>query len=245
MLIDSHCHLDFYPIPEMIARESDEKNILVIAVTNLPSHFAISQPHVKQYKKIRLALGLHPLVSESHTQKEHKRFEELIEMTSYIGEIGLDYSKEGKASFQEQVKTFRFVLECLGNRQRFITLHSRDAESAILDLLQEYSCNSVVFHWYTGPLLTLDRIVEAGHFFSINPIMVTTANGRKIISRIPQAKILTETDGPYTRVNRKSANPSDVCLVLNYLSTLWNCSLDDVERQVYSNFLSCVDGIGK
>lgn len=239
-MIDTHCHLDFYPAPEKIAQEADDKQIIVIAVSNLPSHFAISQPHILRYKRIRPALGLHPLIAESHTESEQNLFCKLLEKTSYIGEVGLDYSRAGKSSFQEQLKTFHFVLENIRSRPRIVTLHSRCAETVVLELLQKYSVGSVIFHWYTGSLTTLDKISRAGHYFSVNPAMLTSTKGREIISRIPPAKMLTETDGPYTQVNQNAARPNDVSLVLKYLASLWGCSFDDASKRVHDNFLALI-----
>ena len=193
-MIDTHCHLDFYPSPEKIAKEADDDGVTVIAVSNLPSHFAQSQPHVLRYKRIRPALGLHPLSVESHTNQEQILFLSLLKKTSYIGEVGLDYSSAGKDTFQEQLKTFRFVLFNVAKHPKIMTLHSRCAESAALELLQEYSAKPAIFHWYTGSPIVFERILAAGHYFSINPAMITTSKGREVISRIPPTKILTETD---------------------------------------------------
>ena len=242
-MIDTHCHLDFYPSPELIAQEAGDNGVTVISVSNLPSHFAQSLPHIVRYKWIRPALGLHPLIAESHTIQEQRLFLNLLEKTSYIGEVGLDYSAAGKTTFQEQLKTFRFVLASITDHPKIMTLHSRGAESIILDLLQEYLVTPVMFHWYTGSFTVLEKILDAGHYFSINTAMMTTAKGRGIISRIPPTKMLTETDGPYTKINQKTTHPKDVSLVLSFLASEWNVPLDMATKQIHDNFLGLVKGL--
>jgi len=68
-VLDSHCHLDRYPDPAAIGREAESKNAFVIAMTNLPSHFIMGLPHARQLKRVRLALGLHPLAVDNHEKE--------------------------------------------------------------------------------------------------------------------------------------------------------------------------------
>ena len=90
MIIDTHCHFDMMPDPEAYIKEREAAGDIVIGMTNLPSHFALGFPHVKQYKHIRLALGLHPLLA-AENRHEVTNFKKYISQTSYIGEIGLDF----------------------------------------------------------------------------------------------------------------------------------------------------------
>jgi len=91
-MIDSHCHIDLYHNPEKVALNVEKANIKTIAVTNLPSHFEIGYPHVKNYRNVSLALGYHPLFVTDNNN-ELPKFKKLIEKTSFVGEIGLDFSK--------------------------------------------------------------------------------------------------------------------------------------------------------
>lgn len=66
--------------------------------------------------------------------------------------------------------------------------------------------------------------------------MVQSSNGCKIIEKIPSDKLLTETDGPFVVIEGKVVKSKDISLVQNYLSTIWNCSYEEVELQIKSNF---------
>lgn len=236
-MIDAHCHLDLYPKPTDVAERAARANVVTIMVTNLPSAFEKAYPHVQAFDKIRPALGLHPLLAPQH-QLEYPRFAELIDKTSYIGEVGLDFSRDGYNTRDLQIDSFRFVLKTIGERRKFISIHSRRAETAVLDLLGEASFSSpVVFHWYTGPLNVLERAVRDGHFFSINPAMINSPSGKKIIGRIPPAQALTETDGPFVKIDSRAAEPHDVDRVERYLSTEWSVSRTDVRRSIKDNLL--------
>ena len=80
-----------------------------------------------------------------------------------------------------------------------MSVHSRRAEKEVLAILKKYSIKNVIFHWYSGPLGLIDEIVNEGYYFSINEAMTRSVSGKKIISRIPECRILTETDAPYNR----------------------------------------------
>lgn len=198
MIIDTHCHFDMMPQPEAYIRESEAKGNIVIGMTNLPFHFAIGAPHVRGFKRIRLALGLHPLLAAENS-KETAEFKNYVDQTSYIGEIGLDFSREGMATKDDQISVLREILATLRGKKKIISVHSRRAERELLDLLIEYDIENVVFHWYTGPIELIPAILERGYYFSVNEAMCQSKNGRAILDRIPSDRILTETDAPFNK----------------------------------------------
>jgi len=63
-MLDAHCHVDLYPDPSQTALEAERGGVFVVCVTNNPTAYLAAEPHIRQFKKIRLALGLHPLIAE-------------------------------------------------------------------------------------------------------------------------------------------------------------------------------------
>lgn len=238
-MLDSHCHLDRYADPQSVARDAVAAGAFVVAVTNLPSHFDLGRPHVARMKRIRLALGLHPLAADRHASEIH-RFDVLYPTTSFIGEIGLDFSREGVGTAERQLLTFRHVAQHLARTPKFVTVHSRGAEGELLATLTEYQVSPVVFHWYTGPLGILDEALSAGHSFSINPAMIESDKGRRTIARIPKERVLTESDGPFAKVGGRPAAPQDVQKVEAYLAREWGSAELDVRAVVWRNFRALV-----
>ena len=200
MIIDTHCHFDMMPQPEAYISQKEQAGDIVIGMTNLPSHFQMGQPYLKGYKHIRLALGLHPLLA-AESNSEVTLFKRLVNQTSYIGEIGLDFSKEGIATKDVQVAVLRELLYAIRGKKKIVSVHSRKAEKELLALLCEYEIENVIFHWYSGPLNLIDDIVNEGYYFSINEAMTLSESGRRIISKIPTDRILTESDAPYNNKN--------------------------------------------
>jgi TatD DNase family protein len=241
-MIDSHCHIDLYPNPLEIVKESEILGIITIGMTNLPSHFKMGQPHLKGYKKTRLALGMHPLMAENHSE-EFPIFYECFNKTSYIGEVGLDFSREGIKTKDQQIDSFKKILEAVGDKPKILSIHSRRAEKEVLKLLKNYQIRNAIFHWYSGGLKLIDQIVDSGYFLSVNPAMIRSESGKKIIQRIPKEFILTESDGPFIDINNQHVKPKDIETVLTHLSTIYNCRVSEVNNLIVSNFKKLVNQI--
>lgn len=220
MIIDTHCHFDMMPNPEGYISAKEKSGDIVIGMTNLPSHFKMGQSHLIGYKHIRLALGLHPLLA-AENRKELTLFKRLVDQTSYIGEIGLDFSTEGIATKNEQISVLREVLATIKGKKKIVSVHSRNAEKELLDMLCEFEIKNVIFHWYSGPVELIPAIIERGFYFSINESMCRSKNGQSIIGKIPREKILTETDAPYNkrtniRIVLNQLNMSEVDIFYNF-----------------------------
>ncbi len=235
MIIDTHCHYDMMPQPEAFIRQCEQVGDVVIGMTNLPSHFQVGQPHLEGYKHIRLALGLHPLRAHEGL-RQIPLFYSLLNKTSYIGEIGLDFSREGYSTKSEQIIVLREVLSAIRGKNKIVSVHSRRAEKEIIGLLCEYEIKNVIFHWYSGPVNMIPAIIEQGYYLSVNEAMCLSKNGRAIISQIPRERVLTETDAPYNE-------RCDILKVIAYLAEIWNMSSKEVEAIVERNFMELLKSL--
>lgn len=234
-MIDMHCHLDRYPNPKLVAGKAKRAGVTIVAVTNLPSHFRDGLVHASQLPNVRLSLGLHPLLAP-HSEVERRLFCELLPKTSYVGEIGLDFGKDGLATQKAQIDSFIFVLKEIQNTGKVLSIHSRRAEREALQLLSERSVRAATFHWFTGDDSALQKVIDDGHYLSVNPSMLYSTKGRGIVNRIPKDRVLFETDGPYCKIANTSAVPWDVAGVAQELAILWGCAVESVTMQVNQNF---------
>ena len=234
-MIDTHCHIDLYNDPMAIALECERNGVITLAMTNLPSHFEMGYPHIKNLKKVRLALGMHPLYAEQH-HNELIGFTRNLSKTSYIGEIGLDYSKKGIATKDLQLASFKCILKTIKKSNKILSIHSRKAEVDVLRLLLANQVTLAIFHWYTGPVNLIADIIEAGYYFSVNPAMIKSKSGQQIVGKIPLVNLLTESDGPFVVIDNKCIKPTDLHCLHQYLAGIHNLKADDIERHVYLNF---------
>tara|TARA_Y100000588_G_C13555176_1_gene627950 strand:- start:8 stop:568 length:561 start_codon:yes stop_codon:yes gene_type:complete len=185
---------------------------------------------------------MHPLEANKHNE-EFDIFLRSLQYTSYVGEVGLDFSHEGISTKEVQVASFKRILANIRDQKKVLSIHSRKAEKQVFELLMDYDIKCAIFHWYSGPLKLIDKIAEHGFYFSVNPAMVKSRNGQKIVGRIPAEKVLTETDGPFIENNGLPIEPSHVSLVLNYLANVWKCSIDEAEKVVDGNFSKMINQI--
>lgn len=227
MIIDTHCHFDMMPNPEAYISSKEKAGDIIIGMTNLPSHFQMGRPHLRVYRHIRMSLGLHPLLA-AENKRELTLFRQLVDQTSYIGEIGLDFSREGIAFQNDQISVLREILAELRGKKKIISVHSRKAEKNLLELLAEYDIKNVIFHWYSGPIGLIDNILDRGYYFSVNEAMCLSKNGQAILNKLPKERILTETDAPYNE-------RTDVRKVLQYLRMS--------EEDVYHNLMCLLNNL--
>lgn len=241
-MLDTHCHIDLYPQPQLILAECDRNGFSIISMTNLPSHFELGFPFFQNRRKIRQALGMHPLYAQYH-EEEFPKFLNNLDKTSYIGEIGLDFSREGIATKDTQIATFTKVLEAISGSKKVLSIHSRRAEKEVLNLLKKNKIKNAIFHWYSGPLNLIDSIINEGYYFSVNSAMVQSELGRKIIAKIPLDFLLTETDGPFIGENNVPLKPGQVAEVISYVGQLLNVSERLVEQAILSNFNKIISNL--
>jgi TatD DNase family protein len=193
---------------------------------------------------VRLALGLHPLeVSRIDISRELDLFRRFADHTSYIGEVGLDFSREGKASQQVQERVFDSILAISNMSEKFLTIHSRGAAKPVIDRLRLVGARRAVMHWFTGSAKDLEAGLDAGLFFSINPSMTRSIRGKALISRLPRNRILAETDGPYVQVSRRVVEPREVWLVIDYLAKEWQLPREAVASQLEDNLRLLTDSL--
>lgn len=238
-MIDAHCHIDAYTDPYETALLVERSRVLTIAVTNSPAAFDRAYPHVRNLRYIRLAVGLHPLMTHENLG-QREQFVRCLERTSYVGEVGLDFSREGLETKAQQLETFRFVLQQVSRHPKFVSVHSRRAESAVLDLADEFGVRPLVFHWFSGSVAQLDRLISSGHYCSVNPAMVRSVKGQALMQHMPLDRVLTETDGPFISMGDKPALPADVSTVEAFLGKTWGWNLTNVRVQLKANLCNAI-----
>ncbi|GHD00725.1 hypothetical protein GCM10019060_34630 [Novosphingobium pokkalii] len=150
-------------------------------------------------------------------------FEQLIGETRYVGEIGLDGGPEFKANWGDQIEVFEHALAiCRAAGGRVMSLHSRRAAKPVLDTLESFpDAGTPILHWFSGTSRELDRAIDLGCWFSVGPAMLRGEKGRQLVARMPRARVLTESDGPFAQIDGRSVWPWEASNVLGDLATLW------------------------
>lgn len=235
-MIDFHCHLDLYPDPGVVADAAVASGAYILSVTTTPSAWPGTSALVAEGRHIRTALGFHPLVAHER-RRELGLFDVLISETRYVGEVGLDGSPELKVHATIQHEVFRHVLRtCAAHGGRVLSIHSRRAAGAVLELLRtEPDAGVPILHWFSGSAAELKRAVDIGCWFSVGPAMVRGRRGTSLVASMPRDRILPETDGPFAEVGGRALRPGETGDVVTHLATAWNEPLRIVQERLAAN----------
>ncbi len=235
-IVDFHCHLDLYSDPEGAIAEAVESDAYVLSVTTTPSAWRGTSARAASGRRIRTALGIHPQLAH---EREHEAslFEALLPEARYVGEIGLDGSREYRVHADAQRRVFERVLRaCDRAGGRVMSVHTRGAAGEVLDLLAKHAGAGVaILHWFTGSKTELRRAVDLGCWFSVGPAMLATQSGRTLISAMPRERVLTETDGPFAKSGGRVLRPAEVGPAVNGLTELWQTDSTHVRETVAGN----------
>ncbi|TQV87396.1 TatD family hydrolase [Aliikangiella coralliicola] len=250
MLVDSHCHLDRIDLAPFdgqlenaisAAKEAGVEQFLCVAINaeNQPEVLKIAEAH----EEIHASAGIHPL----YTEGQEIDFEYLCEQAKHpkvvaIGETGLDYFY-AEESAEKQQKLFRTHVQAAVKSELPLIIHTRDARKDTLEILRHEGAEKVggVLHCFTESLAMAEEAMEMGFYVSFSGI-VTFKNAselRQVAAKIPDDRILVETDSPYlTPVPHrgKPNSPMYVSDVAKCLAELRDVPYEAFCRQTTNNY---------
>ena len=195
MLVDAHCHLGSFPRKQL---ESLPKYI--IPVTSGYSHHSnVKNAGIAREFGVPFCLGIAPQTAVKEGLGGLKEWEGFIrsQKPNAIGEIGLDFHwGKTEEHFRTQRELFGRMLELAKGMGLPVVLHTRRAESAVLDFLEEWGWEGFfMMHFFSGKMEEGVRAVEMGGVISIPPLH--SKERRKTIEEVPLGKLVAETDAPY------------------------------------------------
>jgi TatD DNase family protein len=229
--VDTHCHLDRYPRPLDVLEQAHSAGVTVVAVTELPSSYQALAVKLGSRAGVVPALGLHPLRAGAASALERSLFDRLLAHAPLVGEVGLDFSREGEGSRRVQIQVFESILAHSAVRSKVLTVHSRRAEAETIQRLVDAGV-AAILHWYSGPAKHIEPALAAGMFFSVNPAMLRSRTGRQVLALVPQDRLLIETDGPYVRLGNRRARPDDVPTVIGSIAERWKLTPAEVAQTI-------------
>jgi len=205
-LFDSHAHLDLSPNLGGVIKRIEKNRIYTIAVTNLPPLYTKFKSIVDS-KYIQPALGFHPELIGNY-QKYIPQMWSLIEEAKYIGEVGLDY-KAAVNSKSIQLTFFELLIQrCDYLGGKILTIHSRNSVDDVLSVIGSRFNSKFILHWYSGNLKNVNLAIQQGAYFSINIAMTLSQSGLKVIDKIPNDRLLLESDYPF--ILKKDKTPFEI-----------------------------------
>ena len=244
-LIDCHAHLDEFEDVEAVlsrAAAAGVAGILGVGVNTATSIRILEIAEKYSAPEIIPAIGLYP---DEVTVKEIESILALIDAEHAglraLGEIGLDYwirPLRKKQPGREEVKAlqqeaFRLQLRKARRYSLIPIIHSRGAWADSFRLAEEEGIERAIFHWYTGPLDVLEKILAAGYHISATPAAVYSPQLQEVLLAAPLERIILETDCPVPRREgdeRIGTEPADVRYSLEAVAELKEIPEEEVAR---------------
>jgi len=235
-LFDTHVHLEgFNDMSDVVARAKAVGVIGIIAVSTALQTSKNALRLQREYKGfVHALIGIHPQETGKDQTAALSFVERHLDECFGIGEVGLDYWMKIDQDVQRSI--FRRLLKIAVETGLPVSLHSRGSWDDCYKLLQEYKVRSAVFHWYSGGLETLKRILDSGYMVSATPASEYSKAHRQAIKEVPLDSLMLETDCP-VRYHGRESEPADVAKTLAYVSALKSASPDAVASKTTENAL--------
>ncbi|ABQ30125.1 TatD family hydrolase [Acidiphilium cryptum] len=207
MLIDSHCHLDYFTEaerPAVIARahEAGVGRMVTIGTSMRQSETAIAI--AESDPSVFACIGVHPHNAGGDAGVPSP--EAIAEMTLHprvigIGESGLDYFYD-KAPRAVQAENFRAHIRAAQTTGLPLAIHARDADDDVATMLEDEHAKApflFLLHCFSSGRGLAERALAIGGFLSFSGILTfpKSAELREIARDIPRERLLVETDSPY------------------------------------------------
>ena len=119
-------------------------------------------------------------------------------------------------------------------------MHSRRAVAEVLALLASKrmvdQSNRLILHWFSGSARELAMAAAAGAYFSVNHRMLRSTKGQQVVASIPQDRVLTETDAPFSFDTDIQSREQSLIETVNQLATIWHLPHEQARDLVWENF---------
>lgn len=224
MLIDSHCHLDFYTddLPAVMANAAAAgvERLLAIGIGDGPDTMHRALEIANDHEHIYASAGIHPQEAHQASPENLRKLTALVRQPKCIalGEIGLDYYHIENPDIPMQQAAFIAQMKIAAAARKPILIHCRtselatpaakekygtaNAEEDLLTLISEHwSEHGIpgVMHCFSGDLDHARRSLDLGFYLSFaGNLTYPKAQGiRDAAAFAPADRILVETDAPF------------------------------------------------
>lgn len=249
MLIDSHCHLDYF--------EGDDRiGVIARAVTSGVGEMVTIGTRLTQSDIVRRIADAHPNIwctvgVHPHNAGEHPvpTPEAIAAEAAYprvigIGESGLDYFYD-KAPRDVQQASFRAHIRAARLAGLPLAIHARDADADVIEILRDErdiggDCDFLL-HCFSSTRALAEAAVAMGGYISFSGILTFPKSFeiREIARDVPRDRLLVETDAPYLApvpFRGKRNEPGYVPHTAGVLAQVHGMTLEEMAELTTANF---------
>ena len=263
MYIDSHCHLNHAMNGE------DSKPADIIAAAKAHNVFGMQticcRIHEEYDELTALAdahdnvwcsVGTHPH-DASHEKEKLITLDEIVQKAHAhgkvigIGESGLDYYYD-HADRTDQANSFRKHIQAAQETGLPLIIHARDADRDCIDILREEINNAPqkalrgVMHCFSSGEQMAMEALDINFYISFSGMITFKKMDwlRDIAAKVPQDKVLIETDAPFLApvpYRGKTNQPAYVEYTALELAKIYDLTREEMGKISMNNFFTLFD----
>jgi TatD DNase family protein len=242
-VIDSHTHLDSCRPPNdalvAAAGAAGVQRILTVGMDAESCRTALAA--AEEFHQVFAAIGRHPNLAEGF---DDAALDDIAELAAHdrcvaIGETGLDHYRD-RAPRADQERAFHAHIELARATGKPLVIHTRAAEDdTVVTLRARAGGLQVVMHCFSMPD-RLDECLAEGWWISFAG-NVTYPSARDLAAaaeRVPDDRLLVETDAPYLTpqsVRKEPNQPAYVAETARFVAQRRGMSYDDLDAVVSRN----------
>lgn len=249
MLVDSHCHLDYFTeaeIEAVLGRAREAGVGLLVTIGTRVHQAAAVKALAERFPDVWGTVGVHP---HNAAEGEMPTVEQLVALADHpkvigIGESGLDYFYD-KAPRAVQQEGFRRHIRAARIAGLPLAIHARQADDDIADILERERAAGGPFdfllHCFSSGRRLAERAVAIGGYVSLSGILTFPKSQeiRDIVADLPADRLLVETDSPYLApvpFRGKRCEPGMVAHTAKVLAEVRGLSIAETEALTTANF---------
>ena len=243
MLVDSHCHLNYLDDADAslaAARSVGVGAFLCIGV-NADTQRAVIDL-AERHADVWASAGLHPESAGEKQSLDWIREAARHERVVGIGETGLDYFKIDADDVKRgQRDSFAAQLDIARDAALPVIVHTRAAEADTLELLRLHKGTIGVLHCFTESWELARGALDLGWYVSISGIVTfrNAQNVRDVAARVPEDRLLVETDCPWLAPVPHRGKPNEPAFVTHtaqFLAMLRGQTIEAFAERTTANF---------
>jgi TatD DNase family protein len=205
-LVDTHCHLYFDRFdddrPQVMASMAAAGVCGAVVVGIDAASNSQAAGLAREYPQLRYSAGLHPTSEFPQTFDPADYlggwFGDDTAVPVAIGECGIDLHWDVNP-LERQQQVFIAQLEFAAGHDLPVIVHTREADRETRDCLRQVPRARGVLHCFNGSELLLEFALDAGWYVSFagNLTFPKAVELRAAALRVPQDRLLVETDAPF------------------------------------------------
>jgi TatD DNase family protein len=240
-VIDSHTHLDSCEPPdaELVARASESGVTRIVTVGTTGASCRAALAAAEDFPQVYAAIGRHPNEATGFDDADLAELEALASHPRCvaIGETGLDFYRD-YAPRPDQQRAFDAQIELARATGKPLVIHTRAADDDTLaTLITKAQGIRVILHCFSMAQ-RIDECLEQPDWwlsFAGNVTYPKAQDLRLAALRVPERRLLVETDAPYLApqvVRGKPNEPAYVAHTAQALAVERRVAYEDLEASI-------------